>query len=152
LAISVGFLQTTSLDYLAYLGVAMLYLQPIFPSPAYHGYQHGVPDTLNARFGTEAQFLSFVNAAHARGLKVILDFVAYGISHNSPYFQSAFQNPASPYDSWLAFTNAANTTSVGYTFTTWNGAQVGFIHWISRQPSDRHSDNELGKEVARSKW
>ena len=48
-----GLASVESLDYLQYLGVTMVYLQPIFPSPAYHGYQHGVPDTLNPRFGTE---------------------------------------------------------------------------------------------------
>ncbi|MFM7261664.1 MAG: alpha-amylase family glycosyl hydrolase [bacterium] len=130
-----GLSAPESLDYLQYLGVTMVYLQPIFPSPAYHGYQHGVPDTTNAHFGTEAQFLSFVNAAHARGIKVILDFVAYGVSHSSPYYQSAFQNPSSQYDPWLAFTNAANSTYVGYTFNTWNGAQVGFIHWNLDHPA-----------------
>ena len=130
-----GLASVESLDYLQYLGVTMVYLQPIFPSPAYHGYQHGVPDTLNPRFGTEPEFLAFVNAAHARGIKVILDFVAYGISHSSSYYQSAFQNPASPFDSWLAFTNAANSSYVGYTFNTWNGSQVGFIHWNLDNPA-----------------
>ena len=129
-----GLASAESLDYLQYLGVTMVYLQPIFPSAAYHGYQHGAPDTLNPRFGTEAQFLAFVNAAHARGIKVILDFVAYGISHNSTWFGSAFQNPASPFDSWLAFTNAGNSSYVGYSFSTWNGAQVGFIHWNLDHP------------------
>ena len=124
-----GLAAPESLDYLQYLGVTMVYLQPIFPSPAYHGYQHGPADQVNARFGTEAQFLAFVQAAHARGIKVILDFVAYGVSHQSPWFASAYANPSSPYDGWLAFTNAANTAYVGYSYTTWNGAQVGFIHW-----------------------
>jgi glycosidase len=107
----------------------MIYLQPIFPSAAYHGYQHGPGNQLNTRFGTEAQFLSFVNAAHARGMKVILDYVAYGISQNSTYYTSAFNNPASPYDTWLAFTNAANTQYTGSVYNTWNGSSVGFIHW-----------------------
>ncbi len=124
-----GLAATESLDYLQYLGVTMLYLQPIFPSAAYHGYQHGPADTLNASFGTEAQFLAFVNAAHARGIKIILDYVAYGVSQNSPYFTSAFHNPASVYDSWLAFTDAGNNTFVGGNYNTWNGAPVGFIHW-----------------------
>lgn len=124
-----GLSSAESLDYLQNLGVTMIYLQPIFPSAAYHGYQHGPADQMNSRFGTEAQFLAFVNAAHARGMKVILDFVAYGISHNSVYYTSARNNPASPYDTWLAFTNAANTTYTGYVFTTWSGASVGFIHW-----------------------
>ncbi|MFN9972065.1 MAG: alpha-amylase family glycosyl hydrolase, partial [Phycisphaerae bacterium] len=72
--------MTASLDYLQSLGVTAVWMNPIFPSAAYHGYQHGDASQINSRFGTEAQFLAFVNAAHARGIKVYLDFVAYGIS------------------------------------------------------------------------
>lgn len=121
--------MTASLDYLESLGVTAVWMNPIFPSAAYHGYQHGAGDQINSRFGTEAQFLAFVNAAHARGIKVYLDFVAYGISHNSIWYNNARNNPASPYDQWLAFTNGANTQYTGYTFNTWDGASVGFIHW-----------------------
>ena len=92
-----GLAAAESLDYLQYLGVTMVYLQPIFPSAAYHGYQHGAADTLNPRFGTEAQFLAFVDAAHARGIKVILDFVAYGIARLA-WYASAAGNPTSQYD------------------------------------------------------
>lgn len=124
-----GLASAASLDYLQYLGVTTLYLQPIFPSAAYHGYQHGPGDQLNTRFGTQAEFQGLIDAAHARGMKIVLDYVAYGISQNSVYYTSARNNPASPYDAWLAFTNAANTTYTGSTYTTWNGASVGFIHW-----------------------
>ena len=109
---------SASLDYLQQLGITTLYINPIFPSAAYHGYQHGDASQLNAWFGTQPEFLTFVSAAHARNMKVILDFVAYGISQNSIWYQGAYHNPASPYDQWLAFTNAANTSYTGYTFTT----------------------------------
>lgn len=124
-----GLASAASLDYLQYLGVTTIYLQPIFPSAAYHGYQHGPGDQLNSRFGTQADFQNLINAAHARGMKIVLDYVAYGISHNSTYYTSARNNPASPYDQWLAFTNAANSTYTGSVYNTWNGASVGFIHW-----------------------
>lgn len=121
--------MTASLDYLQNLGVTALWMTPIFPSAAYHGYQHGPADQINSRFGTEPQFLAFVQAAHARGIKVFIDFVAYGISQNSTWYSNAFNNPASPYDQWLAFTNASNTSYFGSVYNTWNGASVGFIHW-----------------------
>ncbi len=127
--------MTDSLDYLETLGVTAVWMNPIFPSPAYHGYQHGPADQLNPWFGSEPEFLSFVQAAHARGIKVFVDFVVYGISHDSLWFQSAYGNPASPYDSWLAFTNSANTSYLGSTYSTWNGDGVGFIHWDLRNPS-----------------
>jgi len=128
---------TASLDYLDDLGVTGVWINPIFPSPAYHGYQHGRADQLNPWFGTQTQFLAFVNAAHARGIKVYLDLVAYGISHDSPWYQGARNNPASIYDTWLAFTNLGNTQYQGYTFPTWNGANVGFIHWDLRTAAAR---------------
>src|SRR5262249_10236753 len=121
--------MTASLDYLQALGVTAVWMNPIFPTNAYHGYQHGAADQVNSRLGTEARFLAFVSAAHARGIKVFLDYVAYGISQNSTWFASAYNNPASPYDTWLAFTNAANTQYTGSVYTTWNGQSVGFIHW-----------------------
>ena len=71
----------------------------IFPSPAYHGYQHGPANQLNPWFGTEPQFLSFVAAAHAESIKVFVDFVAYHVSHNSVYFTDSYNRPASPYTS-----------------------------------------------------
>ncbi|MHC4091093.1 MAG: alpha-amylase family glycosyl hydrolase, partial [Planctomycetota bacterium] len=118
-----------ALPYLQELGITAVWMNPIFPSPAYHGYQHDAADQISQWFGTEADFLDFVAAAHAQGIKVFIDFVVYGISQNSIWFQDSYSNPASPYDDYLAYTNAANTTYLGYSFTTWNSDTVGFIHW-----------------------
>jgi alpha-amylase len=135
---------TASLDYLQSLGVTAVWINPIHPTPAYHGYQHGPIDQVNTRFGTEAQWRAFVQAAHARGIKVLLDVVVYGVSQNSaysPYFSSAFSNPSSQYDSWLAFTNTGNTQYTGSVYNTWNGATVGFIHWDLRNATVRNLVN-----------
>ena len=122
--------MTAALDYLEDLGVTAVWMTPIFPSPAYHGYQHGAGDEINARLGDETGFLDFVAAAHARGIKVFVDFVVYGISHDSMWYQSAYGNPASPYDDWFSFTDPGNTQSdLSFTYSTWNGDTVGFIHW-----------------------
>ncbi len=126
--------MTASLDYLDSLGITSIWMNPIFPSPAYHGYQHGPADQLNPWFGTEAEFVAFVEAAHARSMKVYVDLVAYGISQNSVWFNDAFANPASIYDDWLAFEDGANTQFLGSNYTTWNGSSVGFIHWDLRNP------------------
>lgn len=130
-----GIASAASLDYLQNLGITMIYLQPVFPSAAYHGYQHGAADQVNPWFGTQANLQSLITAAHARGIKVILDFVAYGVSRNSVYYTSAYNNPSSQYDSWLAFTNSQNTQSTGSSYTTWNGGNVGFIHWNLATPA-----------------
>jgi len=127
--------MTASLDYLEDLGVTAVWMNPIFPSPAYHGYHHGPGNLLNSSFGTEAEFLNFVAQAHARGIKVFVDYVVYGINRDTLWFQDAYNNPASPYDDWLAFNNAQNTDYLGSTYTTWTGATVGFIHWNLDNPN-----------------
>ncbi len=146
--------MTASLDYLQSLGVTSVWMTPIFPSAAYHGYQHGPADQINSWFGDETGFRSFLAAAKAKGIKVYLDFVAYGISQNTPYFLrgaggfsgGAYNNRASQYDTWLAFTDTNNTQYQGYTFTTWSGANVGFIHWDLRDPSPRNLVTQWGRK------
>ena len=103
------------LDYLQDLGITAIWMNPIFPSPAYHGYQHGRADELNGWLGSESEFLGFVAQAHARGMRVFVDLVSYGISHDSPWYLDAFGNPSSIYDDWLAFEDPA-------TPATWEGA------------------------------
>jgi len=128
--------MTASIPYLKSLGVTAVWMTPVFPSAAYHGYQHGDADSLRPSFGSRAQFWNFVQAAHAESIKVFLDFVVYGSSQATPQFQSALGNPASPYDTWYAFTNGANTSYVGCCpYTTWNGSTVGFVHWDLRNPA-----------------
>lgn len=124
--------MTASLDYLEDLGVTAVWMNPVFISPAYHGYQHGPGDVLNPWFGTETEFLNFIAAAHARGIKVFVDFVVYGISHDTIWFQDAYNDPWSQYDDWLAFNNFWNTDYQGGVYTSWNGNSVGFIHWDLR--------------------
>jgi alpha-amylase len=126
-----------SLPYLKGLGVTAVWMTPIFPSPAYHGYQHGPADQLNPWFGSEADFLRFVREAKAQGIKVYLDLVAYGISQETEFFKDAYKNPKSPYAAQLAFTNDQCTKFLGHSYTSWNGNRVTFINWDLRSPEAR---------------
>ncbi len=128
--------MTASLDYLQNLGVTAVWMNPIYPSPAYHGYHHFAPSTVNSWFGTETEFFNFVAAAHARGIKVFVDLVAYGVNRDDIYYASAYNHPTSIYDTWLAFTNSGNTQYSGSTYTTWNGATVRFIDWDMRDAAN----------------
>lgn len=129
--------MTASLPYLKSLGVTAIWMTPIFPSNAYHGYQHGPANQLNPWFGNEAQFLSFVAAAHAESIKVFIDFVAYHVSQNSIYFTDSYLNNASVYTDYLAYSNprAGNSLFDGGSYTTWNGSTVGQIKWNLTNPA-----------------
>lgn len=138
--------MTAALPYLHELGITAVWMNPPFPSRAYHGYQHGAAERIEPRLGGDAAFHEFVREAHALGIRVFVDFVAYGISREDPRFQDAFGNPASVYDGWFAFENAENTRVTGYTFRTWDGAAVGFAHFDLRNPSVRR---QVGAWAAR---
>lgn len=78
---------TARLDYIQGLGATTIWLGPIFrnkpvqgppghESAGYHGYWITDFTDVDPHFGTRAQLKAFVDAAHARGMKVYLDIIA----------------------------------------------------------------------------
>ncbi len=94
---------TARLPYIADLGVTAVWLTPIFAAASYHGYDTVDYTRVDPRFGSEADLHRLVDEAHGRGLRVILDFVANHTSDQSPIFQAAAADPASPYRDWFTF-------------------------------------------------
>lgn len=102
---------TSKLDYIndgnpkstSDLGARCIWLMPVSPSPSYHGYDVTNYYGVNPEYGTTADFKRFVAAAHARGIKVIVDMVLNHSSNEHPYFQQALRDTASPYRSWYRF-------------------------------------------------
>jgi alpha-amylase len=68
------------------LGVTGIWLMPIHPSPSYHGYDVTDYMSVNPDYGTTADFVELIRQAHARGMKVIIDFVANHTSDRHPWF------------------------------------------------------------------
>lgn len=78
---------TRKLDYIQGMGVTAIWFAPVFKnkpvqgpkgdeSAGYHGYWVTDFTTIDPHFGTEAEFKAFVDAAHARGMKVYMDIIA----------------------------------------------------------------------------
>ncbi len=82
------------------LGCSALWLSPVFASPSHHGYDATDLLTVEPRLGTNEDLLELFAAAHARGLRVILDFVANHWSDQHPSLRAAQADPASPYRDW----------------------------------------------------
>ena len=74
------------------LGVTAIWLMPIFPSPSYHGYDVTDYRTINPDYGTLEDFRNLVTQAHARGIKIVIDFVANHTSDLHPWFAASSQN------------------------------------------------------------
>lgn len=77
------------LDYLVDLGVTGIWLMPIHPSPSYHGYDVTDYYAIHPDYGTLADFKALLEAAHARGISVILDLVVNHTSDRHPWFVAA---------------------------------------------------------------
>ena len=81
---------TAHLDHLAWLGVDALWLSPIYRSPmADFGYDVACHTDVDPRFGTLEDAETLIDAAHERGLRVLLDFVPNHTSSAHPWFVAA---------------------------------------------------------------
>jgi maltose alpha-D-glucosyltransferase / alpha-amylase len=88
----------SKLDYLQWLGVDCLWLLPIYPSPLRDG-GYDIADyfSILPEFGDLADFVSLVEAAHKRGIRVIADLVMNHTSDAHPWFQASRRDPDGPF-------------------------------------------------------
>jgi alpha-glucosidase len=96
------------LDYLTWLGIDAIWLSPIFPSPmADFGYDISNYTDIDASFGTLADFDRLLEAAHGRGIKVILDLVPNHTSDQHPWFLESRSSTVSAKHDWYIWREAA---------------------------------------------
>lgn len=93
---------TERLDYLVDLGVTALYFNPIFQSAANHRYHTHDYYQVDPILGGNRNFQHFLAAAHARGLRVMLDGVFNHASRGFLQFNHLMENgELSPYRDWF---------------------------------------------------
>jgi glycosidase len=100
------------LDYLKDLGINALWFSPITNSPA-GDFGYAVTDyfDVNPDLGTKDEFKKLVQEAHARGIRVLIDFVPNHSSDEHPYFKDAqARGKDSPYYSYYDRDEAGNPT------------------------------------------
>lgn len=82
------------------LGVDAIWLMPVFESPSYHGYDVVDYEAIEQDYGTSADMDALLAAAHARGMKVIVDLVVNHTSSRHPWFLDSASSPASAKRAW----------------------------------------------------
>jgi maltose alpha-D-glucosyltransferase/alpha-amylase len=97
---------TEKLDYLEWLGVDCLWVPPFFTSPLRDGgYDVADYTDILPECGTVEDFHEFLDAAHQRGIRVIIDFVMNHTSDQHPWFQASRQDPEGPYGDFYVWSD-----------------------------------------------
>ena len=99
------------LDYLADLGVTVIYLNPIFEAASNHRYDTADYLRIDPMLGDEEEFCALAREAAARGISIMLDGVFNHCGQDSRYFNrygnyldpGAWQGDESPYRDWFFF-------------------------------------------------
>ena len=133
------------LDYLVWLGVDAIWISPIFPSPM-QDFGYDVVDYcgIDPIFGSLESFDRLVDAAHARQLKVILDFVPNHTSIAHPWFKASRRSRADPKRDWYIWRDAAENggppnnwlSNFGGSAWTWDErtGQYYYHAYLAEQP------------------
>ena len=100
---------TSKLDYLQALGVDTIWMLPIFPSPLRDdGYDVADYTQIHPHFGALEDFKALLEAAHARGLRVLVELVINHTSDQHPWFQAS-HDPQHPehakYRDWYVWSD-----------------------------------------------
>jgi maltose alpha-D-glucosyltransferase/alpha-amylase len=94
----------SKLDYLQELGVDCLWLLPMYPSPFRDdGYDIADYYSIHPGYGTMEDFRAFLDAAHARGLRVITELVLNHTSDQHAWFKEARSSRDHPRRDWYVW-------------------------------------------------
>lgn len=111
------------------LGVTALWLMPIATSPSYHGYDVVDYTAVEPDYGDAEAFRRLVEDAHARGIKVVLDFEANHSSNQNPWFIDALAG--GPHRDWYIWspTDPGWPNPIG-SGNPWHASSGGFYYGL----------------------
>jgi len=94
------------LDYLQDLGITAIWLMPFFPSPLRDdGYDISDYRSVHPSYGVLDDFKAFLDAAHKRGIRVIMEMVLNHTSDQHPWFQESRSTRENPKRDWYVWSD-----------------------------------------------
>ncbi|EKM0372014.1 alpha-glucosidase [Cronobacter turicensis] len=145
------------LDYLKDLGIDLIWICPMYPSPNDdNGYDISDYQGIMAEFGTMADFDRLLEGVHQRGMRLILDLVVNHTSDEHPWFlesRSSTDNPKRDWYIWRDGKNGAepNNWESIFSGSAWKRDDLTgqyFMHlFSSRQPDLNWENHEMRAAV-----
>ena len=146
------------LDYLQGMGITAIWLMPFQPSPMRDdGYDVSDYYGVDPRYGTLGDFVEFTHGCRQRGMRVLIDLVVNHTSDQHPWFQSAREDPESPYRDWYVWSKkkpkdaASGVVFPGVQKSTWDYDREARMYYFHRfykfQPDLNTSNPEVRAEI-----
>lgn len=141
---------TDRLDYLQDLGVNGLWITPFYPSPKVdNGYDVADYFNVDPDFGNLSDFDNFIEQAHARNIKVIIDVVLNHVSTEHLWFKQAVSDRKSKYRDYFFFQDEPNGRESFFGGSAWqkeaDGPQV-YYHKFAPEQADLNWQNKAVRE------
>ena len=124
---------TEKLEYLEFLGIDTLWILPHYPSPMVDG-GYDVSDYTSVRsdLGSMSDFDEFIEKAHAKKFKVVLDLVLNHTSDKHPWFLEAKSSKNNPKRDWYIWSDNASEFSKAFI----HFSDVKKSNWIENKETD----------------
>lgn len=139
------------LPYLQSLGVDALWLSPVYQSPQIdNGYDISDYYQIDPMFGTNEDMNALIADTHARGMKIIMDFVANHTSDQYSWFQESRKSLDNPYSDFYIWRDprpdgsAPNNWGSSFGGSAWTyepARQQYYLHYYAKEQPDLNWEN-----------
>lgn len=133
------------LDYLQDLGITAIYFTPIFQSTCNHRYHTHDYYQVDPLLGGNQAFADFLEAAHQREMRVVLDGVFNHASRGFFYFNDILEN--GPHSPWLAWFKVES-----WPVSAYDGAKpANYVSWVNNRalPQFNHANPAVREYIMR---
>jgi oligo-1,6-glucosidase len=134
------------LDHLAELGVDVVWLSPVYPSPQDDaGYDISDYQDIEPVFGTLDDFDELLAGLHARGIRLVMDLVVNHTSDEHPWFVESRSSRDNPKRDWYIWRDEPETGWRSFfSGTVWEHdeeTEAYYLHLFSRKQPDLNWEN-----------
>lgn len=137
--------MTKKLGYLKELGIKGIWLTPFLTSPKVdNGYDIANYYEVDPTYGTKADFDIFLNEAHKRGIKVIIDMVLNHTSTDCKWFQKSRKSKDNPYRDYYIWKDEPNNWESFFGGTAWEkdtATNQYYYHKFDKRMADLNWSN-----------
>ena len=145
----------SKLDYLKGLGIDILWLSPIYPSPfADQGYDISDYYGIARQFGTMEQFDELLAQAKKRDMHIIMDLVINHCSNEHEWFRKALADPEGEYADYFYFRRGKNGNPPSnlrsyFGGSCWEpvpGTDKYYFHMFAKEQPDLNWENPVVRQ------